>query len=248
MVRVILCWVQFFDDHNMEILTEINSDCSFMQTIIKLPQERVNFLSVGIDINIIDKLENYLDFVKDIQILFHSIPHIKNFIENCVLSNQVNYVKTFSVDTEDISENREFICFGEYHRNLKGQHNLFFRIDQNWDSFDFPTVDNFQNLKKYFSFLSGTTIDTILPSIILEQKYLNDISDIILNHNIELTEFEKLYLFSIDYFGKSYFFNNKEDVFYLKPYSKTIEKSEFDFKHWLDNELYNILKPKPLDN
>ena len=219
-----------------------------MQTIIKLPQERVNLLSVGIEKNIVDKLDNYLDFVKEIQILFQSMPHLNIFIENCLTSNEVYYVKTFSEDIEDLSENREFICLGEYHRNLNGQQNLFFRIDQNWDNFDFPLVDNYQNLKKYFSFLSGTTFDTIFPSIILEQKYLNDISEIILNHNIEPINFKNLYLFSIDYFGKSYFFDNKGNVFYLKPYSKTIEKSEFGFKQWLDNQLYNILKPKPHDN
>ena len=231
----------------MKILTEINADCSFMQTIIQLPQKRVDLISAGIDKNIVDRLENYLEFARDIQTLFQNITHLKNFIEYSVKSNEVYYVKTFSEDIEDLSENREFICFGEYHRNTKGQHNLLFRIDQNWDNFDFPSVDSFYNLKTYFSFLSGTTINTILPSIILEQSYLNDISEIILNYKTEPTELEKLYLFSTDYFSKSYFLNDKGDVFYLEPYSKTVEKSEFDFKQWLDNELCKIIKPKTLE-
>ncbi len=228
----------------MKILTEINADCSFMQTIIKLPQKRIDLITAGIDKNIVDRLENYLNFAKDIRTLFESLTHLKSFIEYSVKSNEVYYVKTFSEDNEDLSENREFICFGEYHRNTKGQHNLLFRIDQNWDSFDFPIVNNFYNLEKFFIFLSGTTVDTILPSIILEQAYLNDISEIISNYKVEPNELEKLYLFSTDYFDKSYFLNDKGDVFYLKPHCKTVVKSEFDFKQWLDNELCTIIKPK----
>lgn len=103
----------------MKILTEINIDCSFMQTIIKLPQKRVDLISVGIDKNVVDRLESYLDFAKDIQTLFQSTTHLKNFVEYCVKNNQVYYVKTFLEDKEDLSENREFICFDEYHRNKK---------------------------------------------------------------------------------------------------------------------------------
>ncbi len=230
----------------MQILTEINVDCSFMQTIIKLPQERVDLISAGIDKNIVDRLENYLVFAKDIQALFQSNVHLKDFIESSVENKRVYYVKTFSADILDLTENREFICFGDYHRNISGQQTLFFRIDQKWEDFDFPFIQNFQNLKRYISILSGTTIDTIFPSIFLEQRYLNDTSEIS-KYNLDLTELENLFLFSTDYFGKSYFFNNNGEVFYLKLHSTKIEKSQLDFRHWLDNELANIFKPKSVD-
>ena len=215
-----------------------------MQTIIKLPQERVDLMSAGVNKSIVDKLEDYLSFAKDIQTLFRRLHHLRDFIEKSVTTSRVYYVKTFSENNEDLSESREFICFGEYHRNIKEQYNLFFRIDQDWTNFNFPLVDNIQDLKEYFSFLSGTTVDIILPSIILEQKYLIDNSEIISNHNTDTAEFDKLYLFSTDYFGTSFFFDTKANVFYLKPHSKTVEKSQFGFKQWIDNGLNAILNPK----
>ena len=234
----------------MNILTEINYDCSFMQTIIRLPQSRSDLESVNISSFAIDNLVNYSNFADQITETFSKYHHITDYIAECKLNDQIYYVKTFpESDTYEKSEIREFICFGEYNRDKSDLKNLFFRIDQSWNNYQYPKLDNsntLEFLKKHLPLLSGAiSSETIFPAIILEQSELNNISDLSINKGIDENKFNDLFLFSTDYYAKSYFLDRIGNVFEFK--SEKLQKSTFDFIAWVDNELANIFKPKFAD-
>ena len=214
-----------------------------MQTIIRLPQKRSDLELANIGSFVVDKLINYSDFADHIIKTFSKYEHIVGYISECKLKGQIYYVKTFPENEPyEQAEIREFICFGVDY----GINPLFFRVDQNWNNFQYPKLHDSETLefiKKHLPLLSGTiTSDTRFPSIILDQVELNDISDLLSNKSIDRNIFNHLYLFSTNYYSKSYFLSETGGVHEYK--SEKLTPSKFDFVAWVDNELVNIFNPK----
>jgi len=92
-------------------------------------------------------------------------------------------------------------------------------------------------IRNKFELLSGTiTTDPNFPAIILEQKWLNDKSEIYPYESIT----KDLYLFSIDYWSRNYLLDSNGDVFELLRGNLT--KTQFNFMTWVENELQNFFK------
>jgi hypothetical protein len=218
-----------------------------MQTIIRLPQRREDLIAAKVSSIAADKLETYTTLTEEIIHAFQPYKQICDFLAACIWDKEVNYVKTFPEDeAHETSDVREFICYGEYHRNtVPEQVNLFFRLDQQWDDFTFPTFDDertTQHFKQYIPLLSGTiAANPIFPPLLLEQDELNDKTELSLRHPDK--SFKDLYFFSWDYWGKSYLVDRNGDVLEFKR--GTFNESKFDFIGWVDNELENIFNPRP---
>jgi hypothetical protein len=218
-----------------------------MQTIIKLPQKRKDLMTAGIGESVVARLDKYSEFAQEIQSFFKDIVHLCDFIRSAVSNDLVYYVRTFSEDLKDSSETREFICFGEYNRDIRHSQHIFFRVDQNWNNFNFSIFNNVDDFERYFYLLSGTCLSTILPPFLLEQNNLNDTSDVLTTKNVKSIDLEGLYLFSTDYFSKSYFLNSSAEVFFLDPAKGKITRTDFSFKEWVSNLLNGILNPATID-
>ncbi len=229
----------------MYILTEENVDCSFMQTIIKLPQSRDDLKSAFIDTSVIEKLLLYVDLTDNLLKEFAEHPHIADFILKSKHLDEIYYVKTFPYNEPYGADKvEEYICYGEYHRNLTREYkNLFFRVDQKWDKFNFPKFEQdkiTEVFKKNLPLFSGTVCDTIFPAVYLEQNKLNNKSDLLNNHLLDKSLLDSLYLFSKDYWGNAAFLDNNGNLFEYKHKERTLLQSDNDLISWTDNKLKNV--------
>jgi hypothetical protein len=228
----------------MHVITESNTDCSFMQTIIRLPQAREDLKSVNLNPTIIEQLSVYRDFTDQILQELAGKTAITDFISNCKEVDQIYYVKIFPDNEPDSEETREYICYGEYHRNLApGHQNLLFRIDQNWDEFQFPRFESdkiTQAFQKYIPLLSGTVSDPIFPAVYLEQKELNDKAEFLRYEAIDKSLLDTLYLFSIDYWGNALFLDQAGNLFEFRSQEGRILPSEHDLISWTKDKLEEL--------
>lgn len=221
-----------------------------MQTIIRLPQTRDNLMSAGINASVVEQLSFYTDFTDRLLKEFEEHPHITDFILKCKQQNEIYYVKTFP-DNEPYSsdEVREYVCFGEYHRNLApGHRNMFFRIDQKWEAFQFPQFEQdkiTQAFKKHVQLLSGTVSETIFPAVYLEQNELNDKSELLKHHFLDRLLLDSLYLFSTDYWGNAAFLDNKGNLFEFNHKKGTLLQVDLDLISWTESKLKNFFEPQP---
>lgn len=218
-----------------------------MQTIIRLPQAPEDLKSAGITTFVIDQLSFSLDFTEELLKAFAEHKNISDFILNCKEQNEIYYVKTFP-DNEPYSsdEVREYICYGEYHRNLMpGHKNILFRIDQPWDTFQFPQFGQDKitvAFKKYVQLLSGTVSETIFPAVYLDQNELNDKSNFSGHHFPDRSLLNSLYLFSTDYWGNAAFLDSKGNLIEFKNKKGTLLKSDLDLISWTENKLKNFFE------